>query len=422
MDYVWVLFWSLAVPVIAYITVNLATRDPAPMYGIYAVPGRWFSLKYYTMKVMLALVRRKRMQESEGMDGDSNPALRRVRELEVYCGIGDDPNGHNSFYVNGSDLTGATRLIARVAIRPDARRDVWFILRLPGRGDLVLPRHPHCTVSGVTGQGFNGAGLECSVIEPLSKWKIDFNGYCRGGIRKDWSEVDNRPLVHVKCSFTWTASTTFYDFATDVHPSLAAENIAKEKWSKQLFQNLKSMEQGHFEQFGTIEGVVQVDDGEEQGVVLTGVKDRSSGPRRWTDLHSYILNFIVLENGTCIQIGAFCFPGRVSNLTTGFIIHPSGEVIPAIHVDLPLADLMEQTEDPPMKFAFSMQPLVGDRLSVEVTIDDVMFFNMDRDWSVQIREGLSEFNVNGVRGLGVCEILKRYQGSCPVPENYDTPT
>ena len=37
------------------------------------------------------------------------------------------------------------------------------------------------------------------------------------------------------------------------------------------------MEQGHFEQFGTIEGVVQVDDGEEQGVVLTGVKDRSSG-------------------------------------------------------------------------------------------------------------------------------------------------
>ena len=45
------------------------------------------------------------------------------------------------------------------------------------------------------------------------------------------------------------------------------------------------------------------------------------------------------------------------SLTTGFIIHPSGEVIPAIHVDLPLADLMEQTEDPPMKFAFSMQPL-----------------------------------------------------------------
>ena len=92
MDYVWVLFWSLAVPVIAYITVNLATRDPVPMYGIYAVPGRWFSLKYYTMKVMLALVRRKRMQESEGMDGDSNPALKRVRELEVYSGIGNDPN------------------------------------------------------------------------------------------------------------------------------------------------------------------------------------------------------------------------------------------------------------------------------------------------------------------------------------------
>ena len=45
---------------------------------------------------------------------------------------------------------------------------------------------------------------------------------------------------------------------------------------------------------------------------------------------------------------------------------------------------------------------------MEVTIDDVMFFNMDRDWSVQIREGLSEFNVNGVRGLGVCEILKRF--------------
>ncbi len=53
-----------------------------------------------------------------------------------------------------------------------------------------------------------------------------------------------------------------------------------------------------------------------------------------------------------------------------------------------------------------------------MTIDDVMFFNMDSDWSVQIREGLSEFIVNGVHGRGVCEILKRFVVSLHANELY----
>ncbi|XP_022079974.1 uncharacterized protein LOC110973438 [Acanthaster planci] len=370
MDVVVAALCVLAAPILAYVAANLASPDPLPLYGVYAIPGRWFWVKYHAMRLMLTLARRRTPHAGRR---SVNPALMRqgeekMSEIDIYPGIGDDPLGHNSFYVNGSDQTGATRLIARVAIRPDGRRDVWFLLRLPDLGDLVLPCHPHCVLTDVPGDGFSGGGLDCTVIEPLKKWKIVYNGPCR-----------------------WSALTSYYDFTTDVHPRLAAHNLAKEKWTGQLFQKLKAMKQIHIEQFGTLEGVVRVGERSERGVVLTGVKDRSEGPRRWADLRSYVLNFIVLD--------------------------PTGEIFPAVSVDLPLADLVEKTEDPPTTFALSMQPEVGEKLFVEVEIDDVMHFNMDTDWSVKIREGLSRFTVNGVKGTGVCEILKRYYGGCPVPLN-----
>ena len=43
------------------------------------------------------------------------------------------------------------------------------------------------------------------------------------------------------------------------------------------------------------------------------------------------------------------------SLTSGFVIKANGSVIPAVSVDLPLVDLIEATEDPPMRFAFSIQ-------------------------------------------------------------------
>ncbi|XP_038077385.1 uncharacterized protein LOC119745233 [Patiria miniata] len=418
MDVISLIFCFLAVPILVYIAVNLTVPDSAPLYGIYAVPGRWFSLKYHAVKLMLTLARRRAPHAGKrSVDPDEmRKGEEKLSQLDVYMGIGDDPYGHNSFYVNGSDQTGATRLIARVAIRPDGRRDVWFLLRLPGLGDLVLPRHPHCVVDGVLGQGFSGGGLDITVIEPLKKWRVVYKGTCRLGIRRDWEENDSRPDVNVHCVFTWSAVTSYYDFTTDIHPRLAAYNLAKEKWTGELLQKLKSMRQLHFEQFGTLEGVVRIGEEEERKLILTGVKDRSQGPRRWADMHSYVLNFIVLDNGICLHVGAFCFPGVASNLMSGFVMQPTGEVIPAVSVDLPLADLMEKTEDPPMRFALSMQPEVGEKLNMEVQIDDVMYFNMDSDWSVKIREGLSRFTVNGVQGRGVCEVLKRYHGGCPVPE------
>ena len=39
---------------LAYIAVNLAVTDRGPLHGLYAVPGRWFTLKFLVMRCFVA--------------------------------------------------------------------------------------------------------------------------------------------------------------------------------------------------------------------------------------------------------------------------------------------------------------------------------------------------------------------------------
>ncbi|XP_033626787.1 putative phosphoenolpyruvate synthase isoform X1 [Asterias rubens] len=410
MEFVTIMFCLVVLSLLAYIAVNLAVTDRGPLHGLYAVPGRWFTLKFLVMRCFVAWTsdRKHNIRKRALNFTMMQKKTKEVAKMESFYGF---EMGQNCLYINGSDKGGATRLTVRVTIHPDDRREVWFLLRVPGVGDLVLPSHPDCIVDNVRpGDGFIGAGLTCTAIDPLKTWRISYNGLCRIGIRRNWNDDDRRPSVHVRCSLLWSAFTTFYDFASDFNPSLEADSLAKEQWTQEWFAKLKSMQQAHYTQFGMIHGVVQVDDGEESKVVMRGVKERLICPEQLRDFHTRIANYIVLENGNCLYVEASCSPGYKSDQRAGFLMKVVSDVIPASSVNLPLSVLMENSEEVPKNFTFDLHLEDGLRMDIKVTTDDTMHFNMGSDWCVQIGEGMARFTVNGIDGWGVCQTLRRNDG------------
>lgn len=64
----------------------------------------------------------------------------------------------------------------------------------------------------------------------------------------------------------------------------------------------------HFEQFGSVEGVVKID-GKEYSINTSGLRDRTIGAKRdWSDFHHYVLHFIQLDNGNTVSIGVISVP------------------------------------------------------------------------------------------------------------------
>ncbi|XP_022111589.1 uncharacterized protein LOC110990795 [Acanthaster planci] len=163
----------------AYVAANLASPDRVPLHDVYAVPGRWYLLKYVTAKWLLwwsrerkCTIKKRTMNYHMMQDKTKDNG-----EMEFYNGT---EKGQNCLYISGASNGGTARLTVRVSVQPDDRRDVWFLLRLPDVGDLVLPGHPDCVAENVRpGEGFSGAGLCCTPIEPLQIWRILFNGLCR---------------------------------------------------------------------------------------------------------------------------------------------------------------------------------------------------------------------------------------------------
>ncbi|XP_038068707.1 prodigiosin synthesizing transferase PigC-like [Patiria miniata] len=418
--FIWLSTLGVILLAVIYFAVKLSAGSPGlpPRDASHTIPWPWYTFKFYLVRVLL-MIRRRKLLHIRRRAEDYKAMLKDFRELATFdCSTDTDltPHGNNSFYVNGSDQTGATRLVACVANRPEGRRDVWFLLRLPGLGDLVLPQHPHCVVDNIHGSGFSAAGLSFTVTDPLKIWRISFNGLCRMGKRNELDDEDRRPQVHLRCSFIWSTFTTYFNFSTDVSPCLLAESIAKETWTKEFLTKCCEVSTEHrLQQFGVLHGVVQVDDQTEREVLMRGVRDRSRGTIDFSDIHRGISISIVLEDGMCVYVGTSCKRGSPLSSTSGYVIRAIGGVIPVVSTDLSLADMMENAEDPPIGFSFSAQLETGKKLAVDVYIEDFVSFNIGSDWSVRQREGLSRFTVDGVQGRGVCQLTRRSDEDCPVP-------
>eukprot|EP00057_Strongylocentrotus_purpuratus_P019259 XP_011673733.1 PREDICTED: uncharacterized protein LOC100890479 [Strongylocentrotus purpuratus] len=423
--------WLASVPllavclcsVIAVVLWNALSIAPDPIDGIYAQPGQWFFLKrtFIYMSILLRKRRSKRGdKDAKGQTGAGYGQLstKKEEDLEYVTEVADRPNAFNSVYTFGVSPTGEW-LVARIGLRPDGERSCWFILGLPGIGDLVHPQYPDCVVQGDLSSGFRAGGLTMEVLEPMKLWRISYNGLCKVGFQENIRSTDERPLIHVRCSFMWAAFTPVFNFDTDLNSWHNSGNVAQELWDREFFKKLKSMHQTHYEQYGTLRGVVKVEGHDERTLVMRGIRDHSYGVRDWATFYRYALHFGVLEDGSSFQVGVFSIPGYLSHLSIGYLFMPNGVKYALTSTDICLPKLMPGNQ-PPDKYSFTFSIEDGRKLWVKVEVEASPVFYMGPNWEVKVHERKAKFTVSGVKGWGISEFL--YRNDSGRPNHYEQET
>ncbi|XP_072172219.1 uncharacterized protein [Diadema setosum] len=395
-------------PPVLYILNSLLTSDPEPVLGIYSQRGRWFGLKYWLFYFMMRLRKRRGAAGRPGMK-----ASEAGYGVKLYDNVQDMdkaqplppayffPKAVDAVYFNGSNKDGVY-VVTAIARRQNQLANVLTYLVLPDVGVLQLPDHPGTTLEDCHPDKHSIAGLTIESVQAMKEWKISYKGKLRlvDAKKKNWTEGK---LLDVSMEFRWTALTTYFDFDTDLDASLMADTIAREKWSRQFFEELKRSHQTHHEQFGKLQGTIEVEGHNKREVTLVGMRDHSYGNYRdWSELHRYAIHMLHLEDGTCIHAGKICYPRRLSCLTTGYVMRPGDYKATLTHSTFDMVTTGEKEWAIPDKYKFSF--ICGkERFDCEVEVQTAPVFYMGKNREAKLFEGFVHVVVNGKKGWGIAE-------------------
>nr|XP_054761736.1 uncharacterized protein LOC129268178 isoform X1 [Lytechinus pictus] len=401
----------LIIPPCLYILNSLLTSDPEPILGIYSQRGRWFGLKYWIFYFMFKLRKRQgtakkgsTLESQQGAVGYGMSLFDNVEDMDKAQPLPPPyffPKAVDAVYFNGSNKDGVY-VVTAIARRQNQMANVLTYLVLPGVGVLQLPDHPGTLLEDCNPDKHSVAGLSIESVKPMKEWKISYHGKMRfvDAKKEDWT---NGKLLEVNMDLRWTALTTYFDFDTDLDASLMADTIAREKWSKQFFDELKRSHQTHHEQFGQMAGSVEVEGHGKQDIIVAGMRDHSYGNYRdWSEIHRYAIHMLHLEDGTCIHAGKICYPGRLSCLTTGYVMRPGDYKVTLTHSTFDMVSTGEDTWKIPEQYKFSF--ICGtERFECDVKVKLAPLFYMGKDREAKLYEGFVEVTVNGKKGWGIAE-------------------
>lgn len=318
----------------------------------------------------------------------------------------------DSVYFSGSNGEGVY-FVMRIGRRQERVCELWLSAFIPEVGFLQSPLHPDSRVVNTDGQTFSAGGLKFECLEPMRRWKINFNGILRKGLRKkrDGNKADE--MVHVKFSFIWEAFTEKFDFDTDMSDWLLADALAREMWSNEFWSRLKSIHQTHYEQFGETRGELQIEGNQKLKIMIRGLRDHTYGIRDWSTFHRYIVHIGHLQDGTVFHVSNVSIPLTTSFLRCGFMVMPCGRNHPVTWTDLDLSAIGEDG-DLPDYYEFSFT--AGDKTHhVCVDIEHRPHYYMQEDGCSQVQEGMCKFTVNGVKGQGITESCYRFSKGNSLP-------
>ncbi|XP_067947411.1 uncharacterized protein [Watersipora subatra] len=411
-------YFSLPI-VVAAAVLFLLKDDPAPINGIYQQKGKFYYLKYLLFWLIYKLrsLRKKNSSDSGEVAGYGVSSKSSVAEMERAQMLPDErahPMAVDAVYFCSSNADG-WYLVTATARRQGGMIQVLTYLRIPELGLFELPLHPRTLAPQSEPMAFAAAGLSISVVEPMKRWKITFDG----SLKHTGTKKEHR----VKFNLDWTSSGPFFDFDVHMNPWVTCDSMARETWTRDWFKLLQTRHQTHHEQFGHLTGSVEVkyeDHDEAFTVELHGLRDHSYGNiREWQDLFRYALQYVHLENGTNIAVGLICMPKLLSRITMGYVISPSGKINSVSWTDF---ELYKWGDDgsPPSKMEFSFAA-GGEtyHMTCEVVCSPVFYMRdrkQDGSWDIdgvdchsdaghgsRVYERMCTFTVNGVKGTGISE-------------------
>ncbi|CAL4064911.1 unnamed protein product [Meganyctiphanes norvegica] len=351
----------------------------------------------------LVSLRRWRASKNAATSGSGYGVKSRTTPEAMECPqtLSDHPKAIDAVYFCSGSPEGIY-LVAATARRPKGVINGVLFIRIPGVGLLELPRMPDTILFG-NDEEFSAEGLSLRCVKPMTEWQIKYTGPMK--INGDPSTFHN-----VELDAVWTSRHRYFDFDVDMDVGALSRSMAREPWTSQYFKNLQEAHQTHYEQFGGIEGQVNID-GNTHKLTLDCMRDHSYGYKReWKLMHRYGLHMFTTEDGLQVNVGIVCQPATCSKLELGYVCK-NGEVIPVSHVNL---ELWQHGEGgiPPSDYAFSFVA-GGQEYFVEVSVLESPEFHIGWEWETRVLERMASFRLNGQRGWGIAEWEYRYHGGRP---------
>ncbi|XP_032520520.2 uncharacterized protein LOC116772433 [Danaus plexippus] len=399
-----------AVIFIVFIVIYLKRKDPEPIFGVYTVAGKWYYLKYVAFSCIYYYRRYSNKSKAVGADGGAGQGVKAIsdpKEMDKAQPLSDHAKAFDAvFFISAKkdEHDKGIYVIAGCERRPLGMCNGLFYIGLPGKGLLCSKKIPDTVLFGAQIGEFGAEGVLITPAEPMKKWTVSYKGPM-------WYQNEPSKIVEVEFNGEWTATSNYFDYDTDLHPPAVIRSIAREKWSRKYFNNLKTAHQSHYEQFGVMKCKFTIEK-ESFEFTLPSFRDHSFGQKRdWTLMHRYAFHHIFLNDGTNISVGVICQPSTATRMEVGYVVLPSGETLSVEWVEMQLYQHGEGGAAP-KDYAFRIK--AGDVVYiVQVLVEYESIHFVSQDWDARMVERFCKFVVNGVPGRGVSEFHYRHHGGRP---------
>ncbi|KAJ0178098.1 hypothetical protein K1T71_005921 [Dendrolimus kikuchii] len=396
--------------IIILLIYNAKVKDPKPIFGVYQVPGKWYYLKYVLFAAIYYYRKYSTKHTAAGTDGKAGRGVKAIADpadMDRAQQLSEHSKAFDAiFFISGSRNSNDKGIYTVMGCerRPMGICNALFYIGLPEKGLLCSKKIPETLLFGAEIGEFGAEGIKITPIEPMVKWNLSYKGQM-------WCQDDPSKTVEVDFQGEWKATSKYFDYDTDLHPPAVIRSIAREKWSKEYFEGLKTAHQSHYEQFGTLKCKIKIDN-ESFEFSQPAFRDHSFGHKRdWTLMHRYAFHQIFLENGTNMTVGVICQPSTASVFEVGFVALPSGELLPVKWVDLKLYQHGEAGQAP-KDYAFTFG--AGDEeYHVQVLVEYESIHYKSDEWEARMVERFCKFVVNNVPGRGVSEFHYRHKDGRP---------
>ncbi|XP_071524081.1 uncharacterized phosphotransferase YvkC-like [Panulirus ornatus] len=306
-------------------------------------------------------------------------------------------------------------VVARV-VRQTHRRASVFMCVVDQTGDVyTLPNQPDTGQVNVSEEGWQGAGLTLTCVDPMKCWRVKFNGLLRRGAREQYTtdegdvEEDESIVCHVRLDLLWHAMKCPVDFWSEVNPRLLAHSLAQDpNTSLQAF--LCETGEG-YEQWGSLHGMVSLAPGTEPQLwYLRGSRQHRWGLSTCPDLGQESL--IYFNNGDVCSLHGHTFSS--TQYVSGYVQEAAGTFRPVTWTDLSLQSR-------------NGLPDLGNNLLIKLTgggqtyeiwqqlAPGVTFYTGDH-WNLRHSVHLTTAAASHSYGWGITIFSNRYAELCPVPE------
>ena len=287
-------------------------------------------------------------------------------------------NDSSYFLGRGSD---GSHMVVRLAFRNRKDPEYWLSIHLAGTGTFELQN-----MEANEGEEFQLGPLGFECIEPGKKWSIRY----AGELLKDGT------AHQVDLDLTFEGTKPLVNFKNISHPPDIAAVIAREKWNRAFFGQLREIKKVHLEQGGRITGKMVID-GEHHTVEWRSVRDHSWGTRSWATWKRHVWMGGVLDNGEAFNLSmiTYDFLGQLS----------AGYMTRGMEIDYfsQLPDMDSFAAEPLVPGSTSIGFRTRDGISHKLEMTMPYFFDFTMDGIYRIREGMGDFILDGVSGMGVAE-------------------